>query len=175
MPNGCRLASLPRWWRASPLAERPVLVQTVAVCPLQQGVQRVGGVVDALVQVTEPGEAAGHGGDGAFAWLDVVDLVPGDRGGHGRFRHAAHRVGAGDRVVAGVLVVVDEQRGRVAVLSPPDGRHLARCAPLDLPGEGMRGPPDVGEAPPWLDPDVDVQAVVAGGLRPPDRAQFVEY
>jgi hypothetical protein len=33
------------------------LVEAVAFCPFQQGVQRVGGVIDALVQVAELGEA----------------------------------------------------------------------------------------------------------------------
>src|SRR5260370_14837533 len=126
------------------------------------------------MQVAEFGEPGGHGGDGAVAWFDVVDLVQGDRGGHGRLRHTAYRVGAGDRVVAGVLVVVDEQLGRVAVLAPPDGRHLAWRAALDFAGEGVRGPPDVGEAPPWLDPDIVVQAVAAPRLRPSGRAEFVE-
>ena len=58
------------------------------------------------------------------ARVDVVDLVPADGGGDGRLRHPAHRVGAGDRVVAGVLVVVDEQLGGVAVLAPPGRRDL---------------------------------------------------
>src|SRR6516165_268787 len=101
-----------------------VLVEPVAFCPFEQGVQGVGGVVYALVQVTEFGEAGGHGGDGELARVDVVDLVPGDRGGHGRLRHAAHRVGAGDGVVARVLVVVDEEHRGVAVLAPPGRRHL---------------------------------------------------
>ena len=121
------------------------------------------------------GEPAGHGRDREVARVDVVDLVPGDRRGHGRLRHAAHRVGAGDRVVPGVLVVVHEQLGRVAVLAPPGGRYLVRNAALDLAGERVSGPPDVGEPPPRLDPDVDVQAVAAGGLRPPGRAQLAEY
>src|ERR1022692_3542380 len=65
------------------------LVEAVAVGPFQQGVEGVGVVVDAFVQVAELGEAAGHRGDGALAWLDVVDLVPGDGGGHNCFGHAA--------------------------------------------------------------------------------------
>src|SRR5215470_10606056 len=155
--------------RRRPDAVRP-LVEPVAFGPLQQGLQGVGAVVDAPVQIAELGEAGGHGGDGERARVDVVDLVPGDGGGHGRLRHAAHRVGAGDRVVAGVLVVVDEERRGVAVLAPPGGRHLIGGAAFDLPGEGVRGPADVGEAPPWLDPDVDVQAVAARGL-PGSRAR----
>ena len=37
------------------------------------------------------------------------------------------------------------------------GRHPA----FDLAGEGLRGPPQLGEAPPRLDPDVDVHALAA--------------
>ena len=36
------------------------LVKAVAFCPFQQGVQRVGGAIDALVQVAKLGEVGGH-------------------------------------------------------------------------------------------------------------------
>src|SRR5580704_12237751 len=150
-------------------------VEAVAIRPFEQRVQRVNGMVDALVQVAELGEPAWHGGDRAIPRVDVVDLVPGDRRGDGRFRHAAHRVCAGHRVVPGVLVIVDEQHGGIAVLSPPRGRHVARDAALDLSGKGVCGPADLGEPPPRLDADVDVQAVAAGRLRPPGRTQLPEY
>src|SRR5580704_12748586 len=150
-------------------------VEAVAVRPFEQRVQRVDGIVDALVQVAELGEPAGLGGDRELPGVDVVDLVPGDRRGDGRLRHAAHRVGAGHRVVSGVLVVVDEQHGGIAVLSPPGGRHVAGHAALDFPGKGVRGPADLGKPPPRLDADVDVQAVAAGRLRPAGRAQLAEY
>ena len=101
---------------------------------------RVGGVVDAPVQVAEPGEAGRHGGDGELARVDVVDLVPGDRRGHGRLGHAAHRVGAGDGVVPGVLVVVHEQLGRVPVLAPPGGGHLVRARGARPPGRRRARP-----------------------------------
>src|SRR5436190_13888018 len=165
-----------------PLSEAPdlcwvrcSLVEAVAFCPCQQGLQRVGGVVDALVQVAELGKAGGHRSDGELAWVDVVDLAPGNGGGHGRLRHAAHRVRTGDRVVAGVLVVVDKEHGGVAVLSPPGGCDMVRGAALDLAGEGMRGAADVGKAPPWLDPDVDVQAIATRSLGPAGHSEFAEY
>ena len=63
-----------------------------------------------------------------------------DRGGHGRLGHAAHRVGAGDGVVAGVLVVVDEQLGWVPVLAPPGSRHLARARGAPPPGRRRTRP-----------------------------------
>ena len=49
--------------------------------------------------------------------VDVVDLVPVERAGHARVGHGAHRVGGGDRAVARVLVVVDEDAD--ALLLPP--------------------------------------------------------
>src|SRR5439155_12234532 len=123
-------------------------------------------LIDAPVQVAELGVAGGHGGDGELARVDIADLVPADGGGDGRLRHAAYGVGAGDGVVAGVLVVIDEQHGRVPVLAPPGGSDQVRGAAFDLAGEGERRPPYLGEAPPRLDPDVDVQASPAGGLGP---------
>ena len=108
------------------------------------------------------------------AWVDLVDLVPADRGGYGRLRYAAYRVGAGDGVVAGVLVE-RRKHGGVTVLAPPGGRDVVRRAAFDLAGEGVRGPPQLGKAPPRLDPDVDVQAITARGLGPPGRAELAEY
>src|SRR5215471_3544304 len=113
------------------------LVESVPFRPLQQRVQGVGGVVYALVQVTKFGEAGGHGGDGELARVNLVDLVPADGGRDDRLWHAAHRIGAGDRMVAGVLVVVDEQHGGVPVLAPPGGRDVVRRAAFDLAGEGV--------------------------------------
>ena len=86
-----------------------------------------------------------------------------------------HRVGRGHRVVAGVLVVVDEQRGGVPVLAPPGRGHLGRRPPLDLAGEGQRGAAQVAEAERRLDADVDVQPVAARRLRPADRTELVEH
>src|SRR6516225_8470856 len=151
-----------------------LLVESVAFGPLQQRVQRVGGVVYAPVQVTEFGEAGGHGGDGELARVYLVDFVPADGGRYDRFRHAAHRISAGDRVVASVLVVVDEEHGGVTVLAPPGGGDLVRRAAFDLAGEGVRGPPHLAEAPPRLDPHVDVQAVATRGLGPSGRSELAE-
>ena len=135
----------------------------------------MGEVVDRGVQVTEPGEAVRHGRDGAVTGLDVLDLVPGDRRRHGRLGIAPHRVGSGDRVVASILVVIDEDRRRVAVLAPPRRRHVLRCPALDLPGEGERCPSYLTELPPRLDPHVHVQAGPARGLREADDPQLVEH
>src|SRR5205823_2442863 len=109
-----------------------------------------------------------------LARVNVVDLVPADWGRDGRLRHAADGVGAGDGVVARILVVIHEQHRRVPVLAPPGGGDQVRGAPLDLAGEGERGPSHLGEAPSGLDPDVDVQASPARGLGPSGRAELAE-
>ena len=58
----------------------------------------------------------------------------------------AHRVRRGDRPVARVLVVVDEDL-LAALLLPPRGRHELGRAPLDLAREGERAAAHVGELP----------------------------
>ena len=72
---------------------------------------------------------------------------------------AADRVGAGDRVVAGVLVVVDEHLARVAVLAPP-GRGRRRPGRGARPRGRRRARPGARRVKPQsrLDPHVDVQA-----------------
>ena len=101
------------------------------------------------------------------------ELVP----RHGRRDRRAglgpHAVGGGDRAVAGVLVVVDEDP-LAALLLPPFRRHLAGQAPLELAAEGDGGVAHVGERPARLDPDVDVDPAAAGGLGKPDVAQVAE-
>ena len=92
-------------------------------------------------------------------------LVPGHRRGDGRVGPAAHRVGRGDRPVARVLVVVDED-ALAALLLPPGGGDLLRQPPLDLAREGERAAAHDRELPLRLDPAGDVDAAVAGGLRP---------
>ena len=105
--------------------------------------------------------------------LDVVDLVPADRGGDGPLLDAADRVGAGDRVVASVLVVVDEYLVDLPILAPPRRGRVARGPALDLAGERQRRPADIAEPPARLDPDVDVHPRAARRLRPtrPPRAR----
>ena len=105
----------------------------------------------------------------------VVDLVPADRGGDAGVGQPAHGVRRRDGVVAGVLVVVDEEVVRVAVLAPPGRRHLVGRPPLDLAGERQRRPAYVLEAVVGPDPHVDVHPLAAAGLREAGRAQLVEH
>ena len=78
-------------------------------------------------------------------------------------------------MVAGILVVVDEDRRRVAVLAPPRRRHVLRCTPLDLAGEGERRPAHVAELPPGLDPDVHVEPGPTARLGEADDPELVEH
>ena len=78
-------------------------------------------------------------------------------------------------MVAGVLVVVDEQVVRVAVLLPPLGRDVVGCPSLDLAGERVRRSAYVGEAVVGVDPDVDVQPLAAAGLGVTDGAELIEH
>ena len=84
----------------------------------------------------------------------------------------AHRIGARDRAVLRVLVVVEEHA--VALFLPPLAGRQAGRAPLDLAREGERGAAHLVEAPAALDPHVDVDAARAGRLRPADQAEVVE-
>ena len=72
-----------------------------------------------------------------------------------------------DRPVLGVLVVVEEDA--VALLLPPLRRRDRRGPPLDVAGDGQGGAAHLGVGPAPLDPDVDVDAARAGGLRPADE------
>src|SRR4051812_41125953 len=134
------------------------VLELVALGPFQQRLDREHRVVDAGVKVAELGEPRRHGGDGQLLGVDVVELVPGDRGRHGAAADAADRVGAGDCVIAGILVVVDERLIGLAILAPPGGGGVARGTALNLSGEGEGGPADFGKSPSRLDPDVDVDA-----------------
>src|SRR6266545_2982011 len=69
-------------------------------------------------------KARGHGRDRAVLRRDFGELVPGDRCGDRRARRRPDAVGRGNRAIAGVLVVVDED-ALAALLLPPVGRDLA--------------------------------------------------
>ena len=127
------------------------------------------------MQVALLGVPRRHRRDGEVVGEDVVDLAPLHRRRHRPVRVAADAVGARDGVVAGVLVVVDEQVPRVAVAPPPGRRHQVGCPPLHLARERQRRPADVLEAPSRLDPDIDVQTLAAAGLRPAGGAELVEH
>ena len=90
-----------------------------------------------------------------------------------RARLRPDAVGRGDRAVAGVLVVVDED-ALAALLLPPLRGHLAGQPPLELAPERDRRVADVGERPARLDPHVDVHAAAARGLREARVAELAQ-
>ena len=106
--------------------------------------------------------------------LDVRQLVPGDGRGDRRVRPASHRVRGGDRAVARILVVVDEDL-LAALFLPPGGGHKLGQPPLDLTRERERAAAHHREFPARLDPAGDVDAAIAGGLRPADPAHLREH
>src|SRR5450755_1838312 len=116
------------------------------------------------MEISELGEPRRHRRDRQLMGDDVLDFLPGDRGRDRGLLDPADRVRAGDRVVAGVLVVVDKHLVELAVLAPPGRGRLSRAATLDLAGEGQGRLTDLAEAPPRLDPNVDVQTGSARGL-----------
>jgi hypothetical protein len=91
----------------------------------------VGDVVDRGVPVAHLGEARGHRRDGEVLGRDLGELVPRDRGGDRAPRLGPDAVGRGDRAVAGVLVVVDED-ALAALLLPPGVVTSPGQAPLEL-------------------------------------------
>ena len=119
-------------------------------------------------------EPLAHRRDREVLGLDVRQLVPGDRRRHRRVRPRAHRVGRGDRPVAGVLVVVDEDL-LAALLLPPRGRDDVGQPPLDLARERERAAPHHAEPPVRLDAAEDVDAAVPGRLRPAGVPDLVEH
>ena len=166
-----------RLWRPGLLGLRRRLgaLVLVAVRPLEQrgDVERL--VVDAGVQVADLREPLRHREDGEVVGLAAVDLVPADRRRHPGLGHAPDRVGGGDRVVARVLVVVDEELRGVAVLAPPRRRDLSPGPPLDLACERQRAAAYVLEAVVGRDPHVDVHPRPAAGLGEADGTELVEH
>jgi hypothetical protein len=57
-------------------------------------------------------------------------------------------------------------------LPPLAGRQ--RTAPLHRPRQRQRRPAYLDEAPPWLDPHVDVDAARPAGLRPRYKAKLIK-
>ena len=102
-------------------------------------------------------------------------LVPGERRRHGGAGRWAHRVGGGDRPVAGVLVVVDEAPARRAPPSTswwsPGPARAARASRA----ERDRGAAYLGEGPARLDPDVDVDPRPPVVFGQPHQPELVEH
>src|SRR5215469_9084906 len=139
----------------------PRLSKAVPVSPFEQRLDRVDGLIYARMKVAKLGEPRGYGRDRELPRVDVVDLIPADRRRDGGLWHPAYRVSAGDCVIPGVLVVVDEQLLRVTVLAPPGRRRLIGSPALDLARERPGRAAQVSEPPAWRYPHVNMQAVAA--------------
>ncbi len=139
----------------------------------QERFQGVGHVVDLRPGVTI-GDEVGHRVDVELARVsDVGQLAPGHRRGHRGTRTRPQRPCPGHGPVPEVLVEVDEDGAVRPQLLPPGGGR-APVAALQLPAEADGCVAKVVEGPLRPDPDVDVDAAVAGGLREPTEAQFGE-
>jgi hypothetical protein len=73
----------------------------------------------------------------------------------------------------GVLVVVHEHA--VPFFLPPLRGGQVWCPAFHLPGQGHRGPADLGEVPAALDPGVDVEAARAGCLGPAGQPEVGQH
>src|SRR5205814_6646756 len=118
-------------------------------------------------------EAGRHRGQREVLGLERLQLVPAKRRRDRRIGTRPHGIAGGDRPVAGVLVVVDED-ALAALLLPPRSRDELRRAPLDLARERERAAAHLLEAPLRLDAARNVDAAVPRRLRPADVAELVE-
>src|SRR3990172_7164215 len=84
----------------------------------------------------------------------------------------AEGIGGGDRLVLGILVVVEEHA--VALLLPPFRGRLFRGGGFDVAGEGESGSTHFRVGPTTLDPDVHVDPAAARCLGPADETDGVE-
>src|SRR5687768_10344844 len=91
--------------RPGSVAEAALLV---AAREVEELVERAGVFVDVGGGVAELPHPVGDGVEPELGGLDVGDLVPGDGAADAGFGDWTDRVARGDRAVAGVLVVVDE-------------------------------------------------------------------
>ena len=87
---------------------------------------------------------------------------------------AANGVRRGDRTVLGVLVEIQKDSCAAFFLPPRSGDVLRRAA-FDLTCKGKSSAAYLPEAEVRRDPDVDVNAAVAGSLRPSDRAEVIQH
>src|SRR5829696_4530727 len=122
-------------WGPWGIAETALLVATGQV---KQLFDRTCVIVDVRGRVALLPYALRHRVEAELGRVDVGDLVPLERTADSRVRHGPHRVPRGDRPIARVLVVIDEDP--VALLLPPLAGGVPRQAPLDLARQRQRRP-----------------------------------
>ena len=95
--------------------------------------------------------------------------------GDARVRHRADRVAGRDRVILGVLVVVDEHGVLAGGPSSTTPRSPPCAAPLDLARQRERRRAHGREVPPLVDADHDVHPARARGAREADQPVLAQH
>src|SRR5213595_1849718 len=140
---------------------------------LEQRFQRVGPAIDSLVRVTALLETQRHRLQREIARIAGLELIPLDRRGYGRLGCRSHRICAGDRPIASILVVVDENA--VALLLPPLGRRELRRPALHFACQRERTAAHLVVSPKRLDANVDVNPALAGCLGIAGELEVLEH
>jgi hypothetical protein len=140
---------------------------------IEKRLQRAGGPVHSCRKITQLRVALRHRLQCEIAELAGWHFLPGERSGDPAVGRGSHGIGRSDGSILGILIVVDEDT--VTLLLPPLAGDELGSTTLGVSGERQGGAPYVVEAPPRFDPQVDVDAPGAGGLRPSSEAQIGEH
>src|SRR5689334_6349927 len=100
-------------------------------------------LVNIGVSITDPRESLWHRRQGDGVRVAVANLVPRQRRRHARVRLWPYRVGARNRTILGVLVVIEEHA--VALFFPPLARRKTWRASLHLARKRQCRPPHLAE------------------------------
>src|SRR3979490_3036472 len=114
----------------------PEPLALVARCELEQRLELVMALVDRCRGVAALAQSRRNALHGELGRGHIRALVPLQRAGNARVGDRADRIRRGDRAVARVLVVVDEDA--LAFLLPPAAPRPARPPPPPPPGERPR-------------------------------------
>ena len=128
--------------------------------------------VHCLVGIADLGQALWHGSEREIARIARLDVFPLQWSRDARVRSGPHRVGAGDRPILRVLVVV--QKHTVPFFFPPFARRQIGRASLDFACQRQRGTPYFSERPAALDAHVHVHTSRPGRLGPADQSDVVQ-
>src|SRR4051812_22775616 len=125
--------------------------------------------IDAGMTIADLTEAGRHRRQGEVLRLAVINFVPGQRRRYASIALRPDRIGAGDRAILCVLVVVEKDA--VPFFLPPLACRKRRRAALHFARERESRAADFAEGPSWLYSDVHVNAARARCLRPADEAE----
>ena len=130
-------------------------------------------LVDRLRGVAALSKPRRHGVYAERRGVDVIELGPVKRTGDAGVGHGTHGVSGGDRPVAGVLVVVDEDAD--SLFLPPLACSAAGHSPLDLARERQCRAADFLEAALRAYAHVHVDATRTRCLREADQSLLLEH